>query len=56
MKKNFLGKLFSLILTILLAINFSVFNASAINDYNQYIFDDANMLTQHEFHSDSGIC
>lgn len=49
MKKNFFGKLFSLILTIVLTISFSVFKASAINDYNQYIFDEANMLTQHEW-------
>ena len=51
MKKNFLAKLFALVMAITLAINFAEIKAFAINDYGQYIFDDAGMLTQDEFDS-----
>ena len=51
MKKNIIYKLFALILTAFFALNLGVINAGAINDYGQYIFDDAGMLTTDEFES-----
>ena len=41
MKKNFLSKLFALTIAVLLAANFAGLKAFAVNDYGQYIFDDA---------------
>lgn len=51
MKKNFLAKLFALVMVMILAVNYAGIKAFAINDYGQYIFDDAGMLTQDEFDS-----
>lgn len=51
MKKNFLVKLFALVMVMILAVNFAGIKVFAINDYGQYIFDDAGMLTQDEFDS-----
>ncbi|MBQ3008302.1 MAG: TPM domain-containing protein [Oscillospiraceae bacterium] len=51
MKKNFLSKLFALTIAVLLAANFAGLKAFAVNDYGQYIFDDAGMLTAAEFES-----
>ena len=51
MKKNIIYKLFALILTAFFALNLGVINARAINDYGQYVFDDAGMLTMDEFES-----
>ena len=49
MKKKFLSKLFTLALTFVLALNLAGINASAVNANNQYIFDDANLLTYDEY-------
>ena len=51
MKKNFLVKLFALVMVMIIAVNFAGIKVFAINDYGQYIFDDAGMLTQDEFDS-----
>ncbi len=51
MKNKFFGKLFALALTLVLVANFASVKGFAINDYGQYIFDDAGMLTDAEFNS-----
>lgn len=51
MKKNYLHRLFALICTLFFAVSFTAVKASAVNDYGQYIFDDAGLLTDAEAES-----
>ncbi|MBQ3009341.1 MAG: TPM domain-containing protein [Oscillospiraceae bacterium] len=49
--KNKIYRLFALTFTLLFAVNIFCVKAGAVNDYGQYIFDDANLLTEDEFNS-----
>lgn len=51
MKKKFLSKFLALAIAALLVVNFAGIKAFAVNDYGQYIFDYAGMLTADEFES-----
>lgn len=51
MKKHIFTKLLSLAFALLFAANITAPRGFAVNDYGQYIFDEAGMLTQGEFES-----